>query len=200
MTSLDVGCGFTEGVQIPVYADISLDLNMGRVEPGFLEKLRENDSHPLGASATHLPIRTGIISKIHWRAVLEHLPREVTRMGIKDGVRVLMDGGEAEIILPIITSHMRHYLIILFTNFPFSIHMILTALWRANKYWKIPGVPHVTIIKPWDLKRYFSKVIWRKDLYMMPFFHRPWGHITRKLVNGKPLRDIQGQYLIRCRK
>jgi len=200
MLEIDIGCGFTEGVQIPVYADISLDLNMNKVEPRFLEKLRDHDSNPLCASATHVPVRDELFSKVYWRAVLEHLPREVARQGIEEGVRILKEGGEAEIILPIITSHMRHYLQILFTQFPFSLYLICVALWRAHLYWGIEGVPHVTIIKPWDLERYFSKVVWRANYYRNTWFHRPWGNLTRKLVNQRFINDIQGQYLIRCRK
>ncbi len=198
MITLDVGCGFTEGVQIPVYADISLDLNMNQVQQGFLNKLRENGSHPLCADAVNLPIRSDCIDKIYWRAVLEHFPDP--DKAVRAGIMALKDGGEVEIILPIITSHMRHYMIILFTNFPFSLHMILTALWKAHLYWKIPGVPHIRIIKPWDLEKYFDLVVWRANYYRMPFFHYPWGRLTRRLVNQRFMNDIQGQYLIRCRK
>lgn len=198
MPSLDIGCGFTLGVQIPAFADISLDLNMNRVEPEFLKLIKDAGSHALCADAVNLPIRGDCVDKIYWRAVLEHFPDP--DKAIKDGKRVLRKGGEAEIILPIITSHMRHYLIILFTNFPFSIHMIVTALWRAHLYWHIPGVPHIRIIKPWDLKRYFDQVYWQANYYRAPFFHFPWGRITRKLVNQRFMKDIQGQYKIRCIK
>jgi ubiquinone/menaquinone biosynthesis C-methylase UbiE len=197
---LDIGCGFTEGVQVPVYADISLDLNMNRVEPEFLRKLKEKGSHPICASATHLPFRPESMKKVYWRAVLEHLPNFIARQGIKEGVRVLEQGGEAEIILPIITAHMRHYIIILFTQFPFSLRVIQIALWRAMKYWKIEGVPHLTIIKPWDLEPYFSKVVWRADHYRHKWFHYPWGRVTRRFVNNRFINDMQGQYLVRCRK
>lgn len=198
MTSIDIGCGFTEGVQIPVYADVSLDLNMNQVQQGFLAKLKANNSHPLCGDAVNLPIRSDCVDQIYWRAVLEHFPDP--DKAIKDGKRILKKGGETEIILPIITSHMRHYLIILFTNFPFSLHMIVTALWRAHLYWHIPGVPHIRIIKPWDLKRYFERVEWKANYYRAPFFHFPWGRITRKLVNQRFMNDIQGQYKIRCVK
>lgn len=200
MTSLDIGCGFTEGVQVPVYADISLDLNMNKVQPSFLKKIKDRDSNPVCASATHLPFRSEIVDMIYWRAVLEHLPNYIARQGIKEGVRVLKKGGEAEIVLPIITAHMKHYLVILFTQFPFSLRVIQIALWRAHLYWHIPGVPHLTIIKPRDLKPYFDKVLWRTDFYRHKWFHYPWGRLTRKLVNDRFVRDIQGQYTIRCKK
>jgi len=186
------------GVQIPAFADISLDLNMNRVDPEFLRHIKAAGSHALAADAVNLPIRSECVDKIYWRAVLEHFPDP--HRAIIDGRRILKKGGETEIILPIITSHMRHYLIILLTNFPFSIHMIVTALWRAHLYWKIPGVAHIRIIKPRDLERYFDKVVWRSNFYRSPFFHRPWGHLTRLLVNQRFMNDIQGQYLIRCRK
>lgn len=200
MTSIDIGCGFTEGVQIPVYADVSLDLNMNQVEPGFLKKLKQNNSHPLCASATHLPVRSEVMTKLYWNAVLEHLPREITVASIFDGKRVLKKGGEAKVVLPIITSHMRHYLIILFTQFPFSIHLIVTALRRAAKYWHIPGVPHITDVKPRHLERVFNEVHTEARYYRNTWFHFPWGRLTRKLVNNRFIYDIQGQYHIRCVK
>lgn len=200
MTSIDIGCGFTEGVQVPVYADISLDLNMNQVEPAFLKKLREKNSNPLAASATHLPIRTECINELYWNAVLEHLPHIITIDSIKDGKRALKKDGTANVILPIITSHMRHYLIILFTQFPFSLPLIITALFRARKYWHIPGVPHITDVKPRHLKRVFRKVETETVYYRNTWFHRPWGNITRKLVNNRFIPDIQGQYHIRCIK
>jgi ubiquinone/menaquinone biosynthesis C-methylase UbiE len=198
--SLDVGCGFTEGVQIPVYAEVSLDLNMNRVEPSFLKKLKENNSNPVCASATNLPFRAEVFERVHWRAILEHLPRNVAREGIEEGVRVLKENGEAEVILPIITAHMKHYLVILFTQFPFSIYTILTALYRANKYWKIEGVPHLTIIKPYHFEKYFKEVLVKKIMYRNKWFHSPWSRITNKLVNGRYISDIQGQFYIRCFK
>jgi ubiquinone/menaquinone biosynthesis C-methylase UbiE len=198
--NLDIGCGFTEGVQRPVYATVSLDLNMNKVQPEFLRKLRERDSVSVCASATHLPFRTEIFDKIHWRAILEHLPRQIARQGIEEGVRVLKEGGESEIILPIITAHMRHYLIILWTQFPFSIWTILIALYRANKYWKIQGVPHLTIIKPEHFSKYFRIVEAEKKLYRMKWFQQPWKKFTKYLTNGRDLVDIQGQYYIRCIK
>jgi ubiquinone/menaquinone biosynthesis C-methylase UbiE len=181
------------GVQIPAFATISLDLNMNKVEPEFLRLIKEAESHAVCASATHLPFRSDRVEKLYWRAILEHLPREIARQGIKEGVRVLKSGGEAEVILPIITSHMRHYLIILFTQFPFSLVLIQLALRRARKYWGIEGVPHLTIINPWDLRPYFSKVVWRANYYRNTWFHYPWGRVTRKMVNQRFI-------LIRCRK
>lgn len=198
--SIDIGCGFTEGVQVPVYADVSLDLNMNQVQPSFLKKLREHKSHPLCASATHLPIRSNSMKKIHWRAVLEHLPRDITLQSIDDGKRVLKQGGEADVILPIITSHMRHYLAILFIQFPFSLYLIIVALWRAHLYWHIPGVPHITDVKPHHLKNTFKQVETTTIYYRNTWFHMPWGHITRKLVNQRFIPDIQGQYHVRCLK
>ena len=200
MTSMDIGCGFTEGVQVPVYADISLDLNMNQVQPTFLKKLKEHNSNPLCASATHLPIRSEIMTQIYWNAVLEHLPRQTTIDSIRDGKRVLKKGGEAKVILPIITAHMHHYLIVLWTQFPFSMYDILFALYRANKYWHIPGVPHLTDVKPYHLKRVFREVIVEKHLYRHKWFHYPWGRITRRFVNNRFIPDIQGQYHIRCIK
>ena len=200
MTSIDVGCGFTEGVQVPVYADISLDLNMNRVQPRFLEKLRQHDSHPLCASATHLPIRSECMDQVYWNAVLEHLPHQTTIDSLKDGKRVLKKGGVANVILPIITSHMRHYLTILFIQFPFSLHLIVTALFRAHKYWHIPGVPHVTDVKPRHLERVFRAVETEAIYYRNTWFHMPWGKVTRRLVNNRFIPDIQGQYHIRCIK
>jgi hypothetical protein len=200
VSEIDIGCGFTEGVQKPVYAEVSLDLNMNRVEPEFLRKLREKGSNAVCADAVNLPFRNEVAYKIHWRAILEHLPCEVARKGIEEGVKVLKTGGEAEIILPIITAHMRHYLITIWTQFPFSLWVIVVALYRANKYWKIRGVPHLTIIKPRHLEKYFDKVEAQKILYRNKWFHNPWGHITRKLVNQRFIPDIQGQYFIRCIK
>lgn len=198
LVSLDVGCGFTEGVQEPKYANVSLDLNMGRVQPRFLEKLRRRGSHPLGADACHLPIRNGIIHHIYWLAVLEHLPHP--EAALFEGYRVLGEGGEAEIVLPIITSHMKHYLVILFTQFPFSLWNILVALWRAHLYWHIPGVPHLKIIHPQQLKSFFRDVEYETHYYRHKWFHNPWGRVTRKIVNSRYIPDIQGQYYVRCLK
>lgn len=187
-----------EDVQIPVYAMVSLDLNMGRVQPRFLAKLKSHGSHPLGADACHLPIRNGSINRIYWRALLEHLP--TPESALSDGVRVLKQGGEAEIILPIIVSHMRHYLIILFTQFPFSLWNIVVALWRAHLYWHIPGVPHIKNVKPENLTGYFSEVEVKANYYRHKWFHYPWGRLTRKIVNNRYIPDIQGQYYVRCLK
>lgn len=199
MTSLDIGCGFTDN-QIPVYATISLDLNMDKVYPNKLRKFKENNSHPICASATHLPIRSESMDQIHWRAVLEHLPKEITSQSVQDGYRVLKKGGEAEIILPIITSHMRHYLTIIWAQFPFSLWLIWVALGKARRFWSIPGVPHLTDVKPHHLEPIFKEVKVEKNFYRNTWFHYPWGRITRKLVNDRFIPDIQGQYLIRCKK
>jgi len=200
MISIDVGCGFTEGVQKPVYATISLDLNMTRVMPTFLEKIKQHGSHPIAGDACNLPIRDECMDRIHWRALLEHLP--TPEKALLEGGRVLKSGGDADIILPIITSHMRHYIITIFTQFPFSLWVIIVALWRAHLYWHIPGVPHLKIIKPWQLEAYFSEVHWVENRYRHKWFHNPWGHITRRLFPGAidQLRDIQGQYTVRCIK
>ena len=198
-TSLDIGCGFT-GNQAPVYADISLDLNMDKVDPGFLRRIKENNSHPLCASATHLPIRSESMDKIYWNAVLEHLPKETTIKSLYDGHRVLKPRGEAKIILPIITSHLRHYLTIIWSQFPFSLLLIIVALRKAHKFWHIPGVPHLTDVKPDHLSQIFSKIETRKVFYRNTWFHYPWGKIARKLVGGRFIPDIQGQYFIRCIK
>ncbi len=196
---MDIGCGFT-GNQLPVYADISLDLNMDKVGPEFLKRIKDNNSHPLCASATHLPIRSESMTKIYWNAVLEHLPKEITIKSVYDGKRVLKPGGTAKIVLPIITSHMRHYLTIIWTQFPFSLWLILTALKKAHKFWHIPGVPHITDVKPHHLSPIFSEVEIRKEFYRNTWFHYPWGAITRKMVKGRFIPDIQGQYHLVCTK
>lgn len=197
LPSLDVGCGFTEDIQIPVYATVSLDLNMGRVEAPFLAKLREEDSHPLGADACHLPIRVGCLGKVYWRAVLEHLPDPDA--AIREGKRTLIPGGEAEIDLPIITSHMRHSLIALFTQFPFSLVSISVLLYQAHSYWRIPGVPHIRDVKPEYLRRYFREVKITKCPKPHAWFRGPHAYFTKALTAGRTLLDIQGQYLVRCR-
>jgi SAM-dependent methyltransferase len=196
--SIDVGCGFTEGVQRPVYADISLDLNMDKVSPEFLRKLKANGSHPVCASALDLPFRSGLFERLFWRAILEHIPDP--NIAIIDGKRILKEGGKAEIILPIITAHMRHYLIIIFTQFPFSLWTIIIALWRAHLYWHIKGVPHLTDIKPEHLDLYFSEVRITKRFYRHKWFQSPWRKFTRYLVNGRYIKDIQGQYEAICIK
>jgi ubiquinone/menaquinone biosynthesis C-methylase UbiE len=196
--SLDVGCGFTEGVQKPVYANISLDLNMNKVSPEFLRKLKLNESHPICASACDLPFRSELFDRIFWRAILEHIPKPET--AIIEGKRVLKENGKAEIILPIITAHMRHYLIIIWTQFPFSLWTIVVALWRAHLYWGIEGVPHLTDIKPEHLDYYFKEVRIIKRFYRHKWFQRPWSKITSKLVNGRYIKDIQGQFEAICRK
>jgi len=200
MPSLDVGCGFKRGVQSPAGATVSLDLNMNQAEPGFLEDLRAMDSHALCGSATHLPIRAGSMDRIYWRAVLEHIPPQECRRAIREGVRTLKQGGEAEVILPIITSHLRYCLMLMALQFPFGLWKVITILRRARRLWKIPGVPHLTDVKPWDLKPFFRRVAWVKKPYMAPWFYRPWGRFTRALVRGRFIPDIQGVYVVRCWK
>ncbi len=200
MAVLDVGCGFKMGVQNPVKADISLDLNMDKVSPEFLKLVNSLGSNAIQGDATNLPIRNGSIQRIYWNALLEHIPRQLTDKTLREGQRVLKEGGEARVILPIITSHMHHYLIVLFTQFPFSIWDILVALWRAHLYWHIPGVPHLTDVKPKHLERYFSSVESQPHFYRNKWFHYPWGRITRKFVNNRWINDIQGQYHVRCLK
>lgn len=193
-----MGCGFIEGIQKPVYATISLDLNMKRVEKNFLKKLKANNSNPIGADACHLPIRSNVLDKIYWRAVLEHLP--TPELALMDGRRSLKKGGKAKIVLPIITNHLYHFFIILFTQFPFSIYTVVISLWQAHKLWRIPGVPHIKDVKPHHLEHYFSKVETQTFYIRHKWFHTPWGHITLKFVNHRFIPDIQGQYHIRCIK
>jgi len=196
-TSLEVGCGFTESVQVPIYATVSLDLNMDKVEPKFHEDLAIHDSHPICADGQQLPIRSHCLDKVYWRAVLEHVPNP-DRM-IQEGKRVLRPGGEVEVVLPMITSHMRHYLQILFTEFPFSLATIPLRLYAAHKYWGVPGVPHIRDVKPSHLNHYFKEVKVEAYPRTHKWFRGPWDRITRKLTNGKRLPGIQGQYLVRCR-
>ena len=198
LVSLDVGCGFIETVQKPVYATISLDLNMRRVQPGLLKQLKTHGSHPLGADACNLPIRNGAIKKIYWRAILEHLP--TPEQALTEGRRVLKQGGEADIILPIITSQMRHFLVILFTQFPFSLYSTYTVLRQAYRVRHIPGMPHIKDVKPENLKPYFSKIETKAIFFRHKWFHTPWGHITLRLVNHRYIPDIQGHYHVRCYK
>jgi len=193
--SIDVGCGFTEGVQFPADADISLDLNMGKAKPSFFKKLK----NPIAADALNLPIRSEVADIVYWRAVLEHLPDPET--AITEGRRVLRYKGEARIVLPMITSHMKHYLTILFTQFPFSIPEIIHCLWRARLYWHIPGVPHIRDVKPWHLRAYFDDTSWKPHPYRHKWFYAWWGRFFRWILNGRePIRDIQGQYCVRCVK
>jgi len=195
LVALDVGCGFMDGIQVPVYARVSLDLNMNHVEPAFLEKLNTNGCCPLNADAVNLPIRNSCIHKIHWRAVLEHFPDPHT--AIMEGKRVLKNGGEAEIVLPMITSHMRHFLIIIWTQFPISIIPIAMQLWKAHLYWHQPGVPHIRDVKPKHIERYFTNVSTIAYPKTHKWFRGPWSRFTKLLTNGRELPDIQGQYLIK---
>jgi len=200
MAVLDVGCGFKSGVQNPVKADVSLDLNMDKVDAEQKRRIRELGSNAVQGDATHLPIRNGSIERIYWNALLEHIPRDLTHATLLEGRRVLKPGGEAHVILPIITSHMHHYLIILFTQFPFSLYDIIVALWRAHLYWHIPGVPHLTDVKPRHLERYFSSVESKPHYYRHKWLHNPWGRLIRPLINNRWINDIQGQYHVRCLK
>lgn len=195
--SIDVGCGFSEGVQVPVYATVSLDLNMRLADREFIEKLRLNRSHPVCGDAQHLPIRGHIMSKIYWRAILEHLPDP--DQAILEGKRVLVDEGSAEVVLPMMTSHMKYNLISLFTQFPISIIPIAKQLWKVSGYLTLRGMPHLRDIKPDYMRNYFREVEVKAYPKTHKWFKGPWARCARRLTNNRDLPDIQGQYLIRCR-
>jgi len=196
-TSLDVGCGFIEGNNAPIYATVSLDLNMNKVDPRFLKKLRDHGSHPLGADALNLPIRDGCLGRVYWRAVLEHLPDPMR--AVIDGRRALREGGEAVVDLPMITDHMRYNLVSLFTGFPLSIVPIVAMLIDAGRYWNIPGVAHIRDVKPSHLQRYFKDVVVETQPKHHPWFRGPQARFLTKLTRGFMMPDIQGQYHVRCR-
>src|SRR4030042_523570 len=194
--SLDVGCGFIEGNNAPIYATVSLDLNMSRVDPRFLEKLRRRGSHPLGAAAVSLPIRGGCLGRVYWRAVLEHLPDPMG--AVAEGKRVLREGGEAVVDLPMVTDHMRYNLVSLFTGFPVSIIPIVAMLIEAGRYWRIPGVAHIRDVKPHHLKRSFREVRVEAQPKHHPWFRGPQGRLLTRITRGFVMPDIQGQYHLRC--
>jgi len=196
-TSLDVGCGFIEGNNAPIYATVSLDLNMRRVDPRFLAKLKEHGSHPLGADACNLPIRGGCLGRVYWRAVLEHLPDPMG--AVAEGRRALRREGEAVVDLPMITDHMRYNLVSLFTGFPASVIPIVAMLIDAGRYWNIPGVAHIRDVKPHHLKRYFKEVKTEAQPKHHPWFRGPQARLLKWLTGGFVMPDTQGQYHVRCR-
>lgn len=194
--SLDVGCGFIDGLYQPIYATVSLDLNMGRVEAPLLAKLRHHGSHPLGADALHLPLRSGCIRSIHWRSVLEHLPDPLS--AVLEGKRVLRPGGRATIILPILENLLRYYLVALATQFPFSLPATAAAMRRTSN-WRIPGMMHLWGIRPGWLKAHFSDVWVRKYYGCHKWFSGPWRWAAELLTNGRFMPDVQGLYMVTCR-
>ena len=197
VVSADIGSGFREGGQLPIYATVSIDLNMNKAHPRFLTQLKKRGSHPLAADACNLPIRGGCLGRVYWRAVLEHLPNPIG--AIVEGKRVLHKGGEAVCDLPIITNGMRYNLIVLLTGFPVSIIPIVATLIEATLYGKIPGVSHIRDVKPSHLKLFFKEIKVIKALKPHHWFRGPHTKFLAKVTHGWMMPDIQGQYHVRCK-
>lgn len=198
IVSLDIGCGYVDELLQPVYAKISLDLNMRLIQRSLLKKLRSQDSHPIGADAHHLPIRDSCVSQIYLRNILEHL--EDPDMALREGKRVLVLGGLATVTLPIITNLIHLYLAELFLGFPFSVPSLVLALWRAHLYWSQPGYYHKHEIHSSYIRAHFE-IIYTNEVYEShKWFRGPWRAATERLTNGRLVPNIQGLYLIICKK
>jgi len=194
--SVDVGCGYVDGVLQPVYATVSLDLNMRRVERPLLRRIRARGSHPLGADAHHLPLRDRCAAHVYLRAILEHL--EDPEAAMKETRRVLIPGGAADVILPIVTNLVKLYLIELFVEFPFSVPSIVVALWRAHLYWGQPGYYHRREVSPSHLRAHFGIILVRTVYESHKWFRGPWRGATEILTGGRFIPSPQGLYVAHC--
>jgi len=189
--SIDIGCGFNSQIHYPNDADISLDINLHLADEEFLDMIKT----PLIASAEDLPFRDGVASKIWWRAVMEHLPRPIK--ALEDGKRVLRREGEGEVVIPIEVSHQRHYLKILFTQFPFSIPDVVACMRRMSPHLGIRGFPHASDVRPKHIAQIFPQNKVEPVYYRHKWFYGWWGRIIRRLLGGRePVHDSQGYYRV----
>ena len=105
--------------------------------------------------------------------------------------------GKITIIVPIITNHFKHYLILMFIAFPYGIYEVLKLMKRITRHYKEDGLPHVTVIKPENITPYFRKSKVISHFYRHKWFYGYFGRIVRRFTNGKePIKDIQGYYEI----
>lgn len=137
---LDIGCG--ERAQ----GDINLDVKRTSV-------------CNLVASAEGLPLRNSSVGLVLCSQVLEHL--EYPSMALREIKRVLIDGGEARIDVPMprFTNKMRWHLLRFFLNLPFTfrpreIKWLFHDIGRARS----DPMVHKSIITKKLIQRYFTVV------------------------------------------
>ena len=194
MISIDIGCGYDNKDHSPSGADVNLDLNLGK-DPAFLYFI----DNPVIASAEDLPFRLGIAYKLYLKAILEHLPYPFK--ALVDAHNVLRPGGVAEIELPIISSHGRGFLRILFFEFPFSILPVYRNLKHYRDNLKVKGMAHIRDVKPGHVLSLFRcgqiEVFYGRHKWFMWF----WGRWIRRLLNNRePIRGHQGVYRMVLKK
>ena len=134
---LDVGCGER------ARADVNLDV-------------RRTSACNLVASAENLPLRDSSVSLVLCSQVLEHL--ENPSMALREMKRVLLDGGEVRIDVPIprFTNKMRWHLLRFFLNLPFTFRP-REIEWLFHDIRSHP-MAHKSIIDKKLIQRYFTVV------------------------------------------
>jgi len=138
-----------------------LDLGCGDVDRGDVNlDVRRTKTTNLIASAEHIPLKTASIDLVLSSQVLEHLQNP--QSALKEIRRVLKDGGEAQIDVPMpkFTSQSRWQLLRFLFNLPFTLrprdikwHYSVTRRLQVN--WTDP-MTHKSIISRESIQKYLD--------------------------------------------
>jgi len=187
MISLDLGCGYIPNLHEPIIdSTISIDINLHKAP--WVSVLR----NPIIASAEAIPIKSNSIHKAYLKAILEHLPHPW--IALEEVKRIARRNAQIIITLPIVASHQKYWLKILFTHFPFSLIKIIKALWRHRKHESEEGWNHRYEIIPHLISHYFSIKRVQQHYHRHTWFQYP---PFRNLFKWRNVpRDIQGEWWI----
>jgi hypothetical protein len=197
--SIDIGCGYRGDIHYPnLDCDILLEPFLNNSNNEWVNILREN-GHPIMASAEDLCFRENVFSYVQIRAVMEHIPKPLKCL--YDMKYITKRNGLIKIIIPIITSHFKHYLKLLFIAFPYGIYEVFLCMKKMMSHYHDEGLAHVSDIKPNDLTQYFKKHEVIPHYYRSKVFYGWSGKIFHIITRGKePIHDIQGYYEIKLWK
>ena len=146
MVTLDLGCGFVEGLQASIQDAVGIDLNFqsGKVMV----------DHPITGDVNYVPLRRTCVDFVHAHAILEHLP--MPQLCLNEMKRVMRAGAQGSILLPVDSYSIRQVLGRFIKEFPFSLPWVMDKLIRSVTLWKIPGLLHVSQIEIEDIEKWFK--------------------------------------------
>lgn len=197
--SIDIGCGYRGDIHYPnLKCNILLEPFLIYSSKEWIKILRDN-GNPIIADAEYVPIRKNVIFYCQCRAVMEHLKNPLRALW--NMKYIIKRNGLINIIIPIMTSHFKHYLKLLFIAFPYGVYEVYLCMNRMMKHYHDEGLSHISDIKPNDLTKYFKRFKVIPHYYRSKIFYSWSGKLFHLITRGKePIHDIQGYYEIRLWK
>jgi ubiquinone/menaquinone biosynthesis C-methylase UbiE len=198
MISVDVGCGYRKDIHYPnMRCNIFLEPFLDNPKADITPYLKQH-GHLIMSSAEYLPFKKDSIDKLFIRAVIEHLHDPIK--ALSDIHYSVKKYGYIEVIIPIITSHFKHYLVNMFIAFPFGVYDVIKCMMRMMNHYHDKGLSHISNLKPEVILSLFKmNGVIKPIYYRHKWFYGLWGQVIKKYLTngGEPIHDIQGIYKIK---